>query len=200
MNSPKKQIIATSSRWHIVVTIKKYKNFIFVMPATRHIASSGNPGMKKKIGNINLLLWVTISCARSNSLFPISFLAMPSPNLSPIINKIHDDTMHEKLDSKNPFHAPKSIIPSVIIPVSITGTKQKNTNKTNSISTNTSGAYLEFVIMFRIVSILVKPNARSIKKAVTLIRAKNKITKNNLSQLFIVHYMNSIIFCYGVKN
>ena len=193
--SPTKQIIATSNKWQIVVTIKKYINFIFVIPATKQIASSGNPGIKKKIGSINLLLCVTKSCARSNSFLPINFRAIPSPNLSPTKNSMQEETMHEKLESKNPSKAPNNTIPSAIIPVSITGTKQKNTNKTNSNKTNTSGAYFELVIIFRIVSISVKPNARRIKNAPMLIKAKNRITKDSFSQLFIVHYMIAFAFC-----
>lgn len=138
---PRKQTIRLSIPLNIIVMIIKKENFILVIPATIHMASSGNIGIEKTIGSNSLLLLSTKSCACSNSFFPMSLMAKFSPNLSPRKNSRVDEMIEANQEIKKAVFAPKSKQPNNTRAVLSTGTKQNKMNNNISINRNVKIPY-----------------------------------------------------------
>ena len=91
-----------------------------------HNASSGKPGKTNSKGRRILLFPSIRFCAFSKSFLPISFLAIPSPNLSPIKNNIEEEMKFAIIQAIKVFRGPNRTIPKINNVEFNNGTKHSN--------------------------------------------------------------------------
>ena len=171
----------------------KYQYLIFVIPATRHKASSGMAGIMNKIGKNNLLFVSKVFCMSSNSFLPINFLANNSPNLSPMKNKIVEEKNIEIMQEKKASFEPNKIIPNMIKVVFSIGMKQNIINKSVCINVYTKKLYFEFCITFCSVSMVAILQAFNITNRIMDTIANESIIKVSFNHLFIMPLYDEVL-------
>lgn len=192
---PKKQQTPISKAWYSRLTKRRYQYLIFVMPATRQIASSGMHGRINKIGSQNLDFRSIRFCASFKLFSPTNLRANFSPNLSPIKNKIVVEKNMAIMFAMKAVFEPNKTIPRTVRDTFKKGTKHKHTNMIVRIAVYTIIENLPlFVMMFLNAEMFAIPQAFKIKYRATETAAKVKITKKIFIQFFIVYAMTKNCF------
>lgn len=168
----------------------KNKNFILVMPAIIHKASSGIPGKTNSSGSKNLDFLSIRFCVFSNSSLLISFDAIFSPNLSPIKNNRVFASSVAAMQVAKAVSGGNKIKDKTIRDSLRNGIKHRSVNSVVDMEINIRIAKLLELLMISLRLLMsVIPNAFKIKYATVEITAKNKITNNIFSHLFILYSM-----------
>jgi len=168
----------------------RYQYFILVIPATKQMASSGIPGVIKRIGSQNLDLWSIEFCVSSRLFFPINLTANFSPNLSPIKNKTLVEIKTAMMFVIKAIFAPNNAMPNIANVVFKSGTKQKAIKATAKMIVYTTQPYRPlWEIMLRNFDVLVMPMALKIKNNTAEIAAKDSMTNKIFNHFFIIHAM-----------